>query len=134
MGGALDVITDLKLIHDFYLNSHHIFGGTMLFTFTFSMTAQALHGDLPFGLFTSGFESVEKGFEVKQFLRIINWERGFEAFMSLAVTSYALVYTIAGAGTYFNTVLSLLVSSFQIGKYIFERVCLVPPCDETSDV
>jgi len=131
--GALDVITDLKLIHDFYLNGHHQFGGTMLFTFTFSMTAAALHGDLPFGLFTSGFESVKKGFETKQFLRIINWERGFEAFMSLAVTSYALVYTIAGAGTYFNTVLSLIVSSVQTGKYIFERVCLVPPCHETSD-
>jgi len=119
---GLDVITDLLQIGSLYMDEFYWMGGVLLSVFVSSLTAQLFSGELC-KLPREFNDSLHKGIKTDGFLRIGDREKGFEGFMSLAISCY-IVYWQVSALSCITSVVSIILSGRGVAGYLFQTVFL----------
>lgn len=118
---ALDVITDVWQIINMYMDEFYVMGGTLLSVFVSSLIAQCCGG--LHKVYQEYRDSLDKGFKTNGFLRIVDREKGFEGFMSLALSCY-VVYWQVNATSCFVSLVSIMFSGVGVATYLFNTVFL----------
>lgn len=119
----LDMFTDALQIYNFYQNGDHIFGGVLLGVYVASLWMQLSTREI-FSLWASAKQSIENGYKSDLFLSIADREAGFEGYMSLALSCFALHWQIRGVDSCATGLLSIMVSIYGIAGYIYNLVFL----------
>merc|ERR1719474_2043226 len=91
---SLDMFTDVAQIVNMYVDEFHTLGGMGLLIFLSSLTAQICGGEA-FHLCREFKDSCHKGFKTDAFLKIVDREKGFEAFLSLGLACYVVQWQVA---------------------------------------
>lgn len=117
----LDIITDLKQIHDLYHSGQHFLGGLMLFVYSASMTM--LVAELT-KLYSEVVETLKKGYFTDEFLHMMNLEKGFESALSLMASAYISRFAITDAVSLASNVFNILISSLSLALFLQRRVIL----------
>jgi len=118
---ALDVFTDVWQIINLYMDEFYVMGGTLFSVFVSSLVAQCFGG--LHKVYQEYMDSLDKGFKTNGFLRIVDREKGFEGFMSLALSCY-IVYWQVNATSCFVSLVSIMFSGMGVATYLFNTVCL----------
>jgi len=119
---AADVITDLLQIRNMYMDEFYLMGGTLLSVLVASMTAQICSGELC-KLPQEFRDSLHNGIKTDVFLGIVDREKGFEGFMSLALSCY-LVYWQVNPTSCIMSLVSIIMSGRGVATYLFHTVFL----------
>merc|ERR1719410_1107773 len=119
---AFDLFTDVWQITNMYLDEFYIFGGALLSVFISSLFAQICGREF-LNVRQEFNESLSKGFRTNNFLRILDREKGFEAFMSLSLSCYA-VYWQVNIESCIPSLVSIICSGWGVASYLFNNVFL----------
>jgi len=122
-----DLFTDGLQIVNMYLDEFYIFGGALLAVFVSSLIAQICGGEI-LKVCQELNESLSKGFRTNNFLRILDREKGFEAFISLSLSCYA-VYWQVNPESCIVSLVSIMCSGFGVASYLFNNVFLEHAAD-----
>jgi len=120
---CMDIITDLKQLHDLYIAGHHIFGAIMLFIFSGSLTLQLLRCHWC-ELFRQTKKTLEQKVKTDEYLDILQWEKGFESHLALMLTAYSLRFSMTGADSILTGYVGMLLSLYNFSSYVFQRAVL----------
>jgi len=124
---GLDVFTDCLQIYHMYMDEFYIMGGTLLSVFVSSLTAQILSKELC-NLPGEVCASLRKGVKTDGYLRIGDQEKGFEGFMSLAISCYVLYWQV-DATSCITSFISIILSGRGVATYLFQTVFLEHAAD-----
>jgi len=69
-------------------------------------------------------ETYRTGVLTDGMVRLLDTERGFEAFFSLIITSYSLPFISTGPLQFIQQMLSMLYSIWGLSQFLYERVDL----------
>ena len=114
-----DVFTILKMLH----TGNFKFAYCMLWILSRSLSQQLLSGNLC-KLWAARRASVERGIYRHDLLEIFNEEQGFEAFASLALTTYSYWYTVSNARTAALQLASIASSVYGVADYLQRTIDL----------
>jgi len=128
---GLDVITDALQIKNMYRDEFHILGGIYLFLFVSSLTAQVYENILDdVKVWKEIKHTYSKGIKTQALLKMVDREKGFEAFISLALSCYAVHWQV-GPYSIIVSFVSIMFSSWGVATYIFNTVFLESAMDRT---
>jgi len=124
-----DVITDILQIINAFMDELHVVGSIFLFIFVSSITAQ-LFGCAREGCnFLEEFrQSLRRGVKTNLFLKFVDREKGFEAFVSLALSCYCVHWQVEPRSCIVSFV-SIIFSGWGVASYIFDTVFVEHPAD-----
>jgi len=127
----LDMFTDLLQIHNLYWNRCHAFGGVMLSLFIWVLTVQLVRGDIC-TLTREVEEIASHGVKTMTYMKIMRWEKGFESFLNLMFTAYAIHFSITTATNLITGFAGLFFSIGGFVVYIFHKGYLMSKYDEAT--
>jgi len=117
-----DVFTDVVQIANLCTDEFFLSSGILLMVFVSSLTAQICGGEL-LNLRQEFTDSLNKGFKTNGFLRIVDREKGFEGFVSLAISCNIVNFQIDPSSCMVSLV-SIIFSSWGVATFLFRTVFL----------
>merc|ERR1719350_752757 len=120
---CMDIVTDLKQLHDLYIAGRHIFGAIMLFIFSGSLTTQLLRCHWC-QLFKQTKNTIKQKVKTDEYMNILQWEKGFESHLALMLTAYSLRFSMTGADSILTGYVGMLLSLYNFSSYVFQRAVL----------
>eukprot|EP00931_Biecheleriopsis_adriatica_P056637 TRINITY_DN3356_c0_g1_i11.p1 TRINITY_DN3356_c0_g1~~TRINITY_DN3356_c0_g1_i11.p1 ORF type:complete len:590 (+),score=81.99 TRINITY_DN3356_c0_g1_i11:687-2456(+) len=114
------LLLDTFTIHNFLLAQHYAFAFLLGVVYWVSLILQVISGEL-IGLYAAAKESAEQGFRQRVLTSALDKERAMEAPVSLAVTVYAVQWSVTDTFSLGTGFLSVMSSTYGVADYLYEQ-------------
>lgn len=119
----MDIVLDINTLKAMLQSGHFLFAASMMFILSKSFSQQILAGNM-WRLWDARAKTISRGIQHRILLEILVEEQSFEAFASLALTTYSYWYTVADALTAVSQSFSIVSSVYSLGAFLYQSVDL----------
>ena len=119
----LDVLLDINTLKTMLESGHFMFAVCMMVILSKSLSQQMMAGSI-WSLSTAREKTINRGIQHRILLEILVEEQGFEAFTSLALTTYSYWYTVADAFAASSQLFSIVLSVYSLAAFLYQCVDL----------
>eukprot|EP00435_Cladocopium_sp_Y103_P076157 s49_g79.t1 len=119
----LDIILDANTVFTLITAQQYRIALALQLVVSYSLLHQVMDGQIQ-RIFEAARASAARGLLRDDLIALLHQEHGFEAFFSLAITSYSLLFAVSTAAQIPVQVFSILLSVYGLATFLYEQVDL----------